>query len=465
MKWFRALLIISSIGAVCASTIGDDGSLGHRRGGGSDDKGKQSGGGSDVRKQNESNGRSRDRDNQNSGGSSVGSSGGQRDSLGRTRDDNRSNDRIGNSVGGGRDTTDRNRDTGRDRDRIGGGDSNRGGIGNSAGGGRDTTDRNRDRIGGGDINSRDRNDRNEDRVTVGDGSIHRIGSGGNIAGQGSRTQDNDPFSKRKPGSSGTVIYGTANNLRNDPAWSSRPPERDRPPIDVFNPSLTGMVRREDNVVRHTRYRTGYYHYNVGWRDDDFYFGFYYFKPAYDRCVVSPFYYYPFLPPYVSRSRVLVLRVGNVSIYADDSPNYYWDRGIDYRWTRSYWYDSAARRSELDYALDDLVNAWEDSNRRSLNRLVPDRGSIGIYVDERYNYSLNADDFYDMLLDNIQSARTRQYDILSVKTYRNEARVVAVHEYIDPWNRRDRVYHVYRLVNDGYGYQIADFGTSDRRPRR
>jgi hypothetical protein len=69
MKWFRALLIISSIGVVCASSIGDDGALGHRRGGGSDDKGKQSGG-SDVRKQNESNGRSRDRDSQNNGGGS-----------------------------------------------------------------------------------------------------------------------------------------------------------------------------------------------------------------------------------------------------------------------------------------------------------------------------------------------------------------------------------------------------------
>ena len=372
MKWFRSLLIIANIGVLFASSIGDDGALGHRRGGNSNDKGKQSGGDSDLRKQSD--------------------------------------------------------DSGRSRDRIG--------IGGSETAVNPTL--------------RDRGGRSSDSLN-GQGEIRNL--------------EGDPFVKRKSGATATVVYGTVNNLRRDPALSSRPPERDRPPIDVFNPSLTTMVRREDNVVRHARYRTGYYHYNAGWRDDDFIFGFYSFTPVYDRCVVSPFYYYPFLPPYVSRSRVLVLRVGNVSIYADDGPNYYWDRGIDYRWTRSYWYEPVSRRSELDYALDNLVDAWKDSDRRALNRLIPDWGSIGIYVDERYNYSLSADDFYDMMLDNIRSARTRAYDILSVKKYRNEARVVAVHEYIDPWGRRERVYHVYRLVDEGYGYKITDFGTSDRRPRR
>lgn len=423
MKWFRALLIIGSIGAVVAGSTADDGALGHRRGGGSDDRGKQSGGG-DVRSQGDSGVRTRDRDNQNGGGSSIGSFGGQRD-------------------------------TGRDRDRIGGDsgnrDSNRGGTGTLFGGQRD--------------NGRERGSRNDDRITIGGGTLDRGEFNGNLSRQGGRDEQTDPFNKRKPGSSGTVVYGTANNLRSDPAWAYRPFERERPPVDVFNPSLTTMVRREDNVVRSTRYRTGYYHYSASWRDDDFYFGYYYFRPAYDRCVVSPFYYYPFLPPYVSRSRVLVLRVGNVSIYADDGPNYYWDRAVDYRWSRDYWWDFNSRRSDLDLALDDLVSAWENANRRALDRLIPSRGTVGIYVDERYNYSLDVDDFYDMLLDNILSARTRKFDILSVKTYRNEARVVAVHEYIDPWNRRDRVYHVYRLVRDGYRYVITDFGTSDRRPRR
>jgi len=515
MKLIRTLLIISSIGILCASSISDDGSLGHKRGGGSDDKGKQSGGdekksggdsgrsngGNDNRSRDDNrnkddnnrnnndnnrnkddsggHSRDRDRDKINDGG---GSSGGQRNNNDRNRDDNRTNgggndnrskddsrnnnDRNNDRLGHGRE--DRNRD----RDNNSGGGNNSGGNTRDSGGTRD-----RDRIGGGnsggDINRRDRDNRTDDRIIGGGGSNSGSNSGRTGGGRmddnfgrqgGGRTSGGDPFAKRKPGSTGSTVYGSTNNHRNDSNWS-KPPERNRPPMDVFSPSLKGMVRREDSVIKHDRYRSGYYHYYNNWRDDDFFYGYYIFSPVYDRCVVSPFYWYSYVPGYISRSRVIVLHAGSVSMYWTDQPVFFWDSCSSYTYHRTYWYESAARRSELDYALDDLVNVWEDSNRRSLNRLIPDRGNVGIYIDERYDYSMNADDFYDMMMDNVQSARTKSYDILSVKTYRNEARVVAVHEYVDPWDRRDRVYHVYRLVNDGNGYTIVEFGTSDRRPKR
>jgi len=101
----------------------------------------------------------------------------------------------------------------------------------------------------------------------------------------------------------------------------------------------------------------------------------------------------------------------------------------------------------------------------LNRLIPDSGKVGIYIDERYQYSMDADDYYDLMVDNTLNARTQNYTILSVRTYRDNVRVVAMHEYTDPWGDRERVYHVYRLEPSRYGYQIVEFGTSDRRPVR
>jgi hypothetical protein len=78
--------------------------------------------------------------------------------------------------------------------------------------------------------------------------------------------------------------------------------------------------------------------------------------------------------------------------------------------------------------------------------------------------LNADDFYDLMVDNVTNAETKRYEILNVRTYRDEVRVVARHEYYDFSGRLCTLYHTYRMVNTRNGYEIVEFGTSDSRPR-
>ncbi len=199
------------------------------------------------------------------------------------------------------------------------------------------------------------------------------------------------------------------------------------------------------------YRSGYWHYDPYWCDDDFWFGWYVFNPYQYRCVASPWYYYPHLPGYLNYSCVRVVQISLLPW----GGSYY-----DYRPSR---YGSGYYRdSDLDDAIDDLVRAFEDSDRRALGRLVPRRGDVSIFVDGAYQYSMDSERFYDLMQDNVYATRTRRYEIVRVETWRDEAEVTARHEFTDAWGQRTSVYHWYRLSRDSRGYVITRFGTSDRR---
>ena len=196
------------------------------------------------------------------------------------------------------------------------------------------------------------------------------------------------------------------------------------------------------------HRYGYYHYNRDWRDDYFAYSFYVFDPyAYDRCYASPFYYYVSLPPYVNSTRIIV---GNSRfVFLND---------YEYRWHRPYG-DTRGDYTELDYAVDDIVVAFEDANSRAVNRLVPRDGRVNILHDGRYDYSLQADDFYDMFRDATKNAETSKYEILNVRMNGRSAKVYARHSYIDPWGQRAFVYHTYFLEREGGSYVIREFDSS------
>ncbi len=223
-------------------------------------------------------------------------------------------------------------------------------------------------------------------------------------------------------------------------------------------SLANLVLREDNPrkrgnIYDNSWRNGYYHYNNDWCDDYFWSNRYVFSPWSTRCVVSPWYYYSSLPGYLNYNCIRIISI----------PIVIW-RGNDYRYNR---YDSwngrsyNNNRSDVDYAIDDIVKAFENQDRRALGRLISGKDRIHIYSNGNYDYSLESDDFYDLMLDGIYNSKTRSYEIESVKTYRDEAEVVARHEYTDPWGRRTSVYHWYRLEEERNGYVITKFGTSDR----
>jgi hypothetical protein len=235
----------------------------------------------------------------------------------------------------------------------------------------------------------------------------------------------------------------------------------RAPVNLRDIKRDQINRKDHPTLVSGGYRTGYYFYDTRWCDDYFWYPHYCFDPWSYRCCVSPWYYYPMLPPYVAWDRCHFYGL---------NPWYLWT-GYDYQWSRPNYYGNydtwGSRRgsSEIDYAVDDIVNAFERADRRAAGRLVSQRSEVAIYVDGNYSYTLNADDFYDMFLDATQNTKTKRYEILKVETGRADGsdciRVTARHEYEDPWGDRTSVNHFYELRYEGTNLVISKFGVSGR----
>ena len=200
---------------------------------------------------------------------------------------------------------------------------------------------------------------------------------------------------------------------------------------------------------HGGYRYGYYSYWPGWRDGFFGYPFYVFDPFLVACYASPRYYYPCLPAYVAAPRVIIV---------DSYPSTNWS-GSDYDWQPPQ--DNSKAQTDLDYSVDDIVNAFQNDDKKAIDRLIPQSGNVNIYTDGKYGYSLGANDFFDTYVDGIESTKTDRYEILDVKAKPDgTARVTAKHIYTDPWGARTFVYHSYFLVHEGDEYVIREFGTSN-----
>lgn len=235
----------------------------------------------------------------------------------------------------------------------------------------------------------------------------------------------------------------------------------RAPVDLRNLGKGDMLRRKDHpVLIQNGYRVGYCYYTTQWRDDYFWYPFYRFDPWGERCCVSPWYYYPMLPAYVAWNRCRFYNLGP------------WDNwhGEYYQWQRPAYYGNydvwgrAPDASATDYAVDDIVNAFERADRRAAGRLISADSDVAIYVDGKYSYSLNASDFYDMFMDATQNTETKRYQILRVETGHDEGnrdvvRVTARHEYEDPWGDITSVQHFYELHYEGRNLVIDKFGVS------
>lgn len=271
---------------------------------------------------------------------------------------------------------------------------------------------------------------------------------------------------RKPASrSGVVRYGTFNNMTGK--TQERVVIRNAPSQGQIR-SLGEQVRREDRVqINYSNggFRVGYHHWDTRWSDDRFYYPHYVFNPYQTVCVASPWYYYPQLPAYIDVRRISYMPVPDP-----------WFNGEPYSWRRpsgrrfsdrdDYGYErddrNDRRYSELDFALDNLVRAFEEGDRRLVERLVPRNGQVTLNVDGTINYAVQADDFYDMLVDAVESSRTSNYVIEEVTVGNGEAHVFARHEYRDPWGQRMIVYHRFVLQEERGKAYIRFFRTSDNR---
>ncbi len=347
----------------------------------------------------------------------------------------------GSNNGGGSHTNNPGRGSDPDR-RSGGGSSNGGGIVISSGGSSSS---------GSSSGS-------------GGGGRTIIIDGRDTAGRGRGADVSSPRSDR----SSSSHYGTVSNSTS----RSNPINVGSMPNIGPGGSLSRRVNVSENIrVNNYRndprpygtiyggYRVGYYHYDRRWVDDRWCFSHYVFDPYYNSaCVVSPWYWYASLPPYINSSNIVVVSsfptawVGSTYYWASRPSSYQYDSydRYDYR-----------RDRDLDYALDDLVAAFEQRDSDAVDRLAPRRGRVNIYMDSRYNYSLESADFYNMYKDSVDSTRTRRYEILSIRwNGRNAARVRARHIYEDPWGRESSVVHTYYLEKDRRDYVIREFGTSN-----
>jgi len=266
---------------------------------------------------------------------------------------------------------------------------------------------------------------------------------------GGKGQDSNLNKRPSARSGGNGFRGQGFNIVNE-RTKIGPVSIDPLPRDYLSRDLRDQVRHTERIDQ--GWRSGYYVDNWRWGDRGFIYPFYESSYYHERCVTSPWYYYSCLPGYVLSVRV---RFGNWTIIACDD-RYEWGRR-----DRSDRYDRYDR--ELDNAIEDIQDAWENRDSRALERLIPRRGNVNILLDGYFRYSVNSDDYYDMMADAIWTSPTRRYDIYDVFTGRNHARVVACHTYYDAWGRSNTVFHTYVLEEGRRGYEIVEFGTSRGRP--
>lgn len=227
--------------------------------------------------------------------------------------------------------------------------------------------------------------------------------------------------------------------------------------------LSRDIFREDRTRRNSAHRHGYYHYSRYWLDDYFYYPYYYFDYYAGLCLPSPFYYYHHLPGYISYSRIRVGIFDFILIhdhyYNWHRPRYtnYWSWGGYRGYGRNQRDYRDSRYTELDYAIDDIVTAFERGSMRTMQYLVPTRGEVYIELEDYTQYRMQAQDFYDMMADMIESTDTTRYTIEDVQYDGDQVVIYAEHEYRDPWGRRERKYHTFGLAETRNGYVIEYFG--------
>lgn len=288
------------------------------------------------------------------------------------------------------------------------------------------------------------------------GPAPRGGGSASSSQGGSSRGDSDLMGGR--GRTGPTRYGSNNNgsasassRSSDGRNSDRDLNRYRDFESVDENEASRRARRENRTE--PNYRSGYYHYDSRWNDNSFCYPYYSFDYR-DECDVSPWYAYSHLPGYVSNIRISVRLPQWRFTYEDEECEFEYEDRYD--------------RDDEDYGLysttRDLIRIFERRDLRLLNSLISRRGAVVIKADGRRGYAISTDDFYDLMYDNIYSTKTRRYEIVHMTRGRGGAKVVARHEFEDPWRRRISVYHQYILEEAGWDrYNIVEFGTYRSNP--
>jgi hypothetical protein len=285
-----------------------------------------------------------------------------------------------------------------------------------------------------------------------------------------RGKDGPAFQSRTGGIK--PFTGPTHNQGDDPGLKKPPapiPVRDgigRGQKDDHRGSFGFQIGRMEDY--RNGLRRGYCHWDPFWCDWNFGYRFYYFDPCAYESVFSPYYSYYCVPGYLAYVRV---RIGSFTLCVPigNPINYvYCGRG----YANNYWYDAYntgrsygyGQFTNLDRALSDLTDAFKYQDPRLLDRLIGRSGSVEIFVNGEYAYSLDANDYYDITSDLVTSVRTYDFKIQEVRrTKGGELFVVARHDYRDTWNVIQSTWLTFTLREDRGYYTIIQAGTSAVRP--
>jgi hypothetical protein len=235
------------------------------------------------------------------------------------------------------------------------------------------------------------------------------------------------------------------------------------------PDLGYLVNRSASVGV-ADYRRGYYHYNAGFHDHDFAFRNYVYDPYRYHAYLSPFYDYPCLPGYVAYDGISIV-AGLPGVFI--GVNYVWHPYHHLYGYSSYnsgyqaGYEAGVRdgdrNPQLDRAIDTIVNAFQHKDFHAVDLMIGRGSKINIYEEGKYAYSMEADNFYDLMRDTIQNVDTVAYEVINVRRNRDEGFIVTRHTFNNPDGSRDAIYQSFRLHLGGTP-TIFEFGTSKSEPR-
>jgi len=197
----------------------------------------------------------------------------------------------------------------------------------------------------------------------------------------------------------------------------------------------------------------------------------YYCPTYDYGVVfySPYYYYyGVCPPYIYRRHCyyrppaviyieVPVYVNNVSRgYDSDLDDYYLSRN-------DYYYDDQYRDRTLNRAIDNLRDAFRDSNIDLLAELTDPNVRIAVFRRGKYEYTLEANDYLDMTRDMMRTTETIDFDLYRVRRRARDVYVVSgKHVYLNRDDEKRTVYVSFVLERLQGRWVLTQVGTAPDR---
>jgi hypothetical protein len=183
-----------------------------------------------------------------------------------------------------------------------------------------------------------------------------------------------------------------------------------------------------------------------------------------RYTYPSIYFHYGLFPYIYSNRVVILfrparHYVYVPIYWDD--DYYLNRSYYYPYD-GYYFSSSIRRS-LRSALDNIEEAWKESDPDLLLEYAARGKKIDVFSKGSYEYSIDKEDFRDMTLDAMETIDTIDFEFYNVKLRApDEAVAYGKHTYYRDNDDYTTIYVRYALERTLGNWYIAEVGSSTKR---